>query len=117
MNIHSKKAFSGLFFLILAMAALLFIPAWTLDYWQAWTFLAVYSTASFAITLYLVKKDPKLLERRISGGPFAEKEASQKIIMLLTSLGFIGLIVLPALDRRFAWSHMAPFWALREMFL
>jgi hypothetical protein len=61
------------------MAALLFIPAWTLDYWQAWTFLAVYFASSLAITLYLMKKDPKLLERRMSGGPTAEKQTTQSL--------------------------------------
>ena len=30
--------------------------------------------------LYLMKKDPKLLERRVYAGPTAEKETSQKII-------------------------------------
>jgi hypothetical protein len=60
----NKRAFGGLLVLVLAIAALLFIPAGTLDYWQAWTFLGVYSTASLAITLYLMKNDPKLLERR-----------------------------------------------------
>ena len=52
-----------------------------------------------------MKKDAKLLERRMRGGPIAEKEPTQKIIMVFTSLGFIGLIVFPALDHRFAWSH------------
>lgn len=94
------------------MAALLFIPAWTLDYWQAWTFLAVYFASSLAITLYLMKKDPRLLARRMRGGPTAEKETTQKIIMIIASLGFIGLIVFSALDRRFAWSHMPPYVAL-----
>jgi protein-S-isoprenylcysteine O-methyltransferase Ste14 len=112
MNILNLKAFGGLLFLLLVMAALLFFSAWTLDYWQAWTFLAVYFAASLAITLYLMKKDPKLLERRMSGGPTAEKEPTQKIIMFLTSLGFIGLLVVPALDRRLAWSHMPPSVAL-----
>jgi protein-S-isoprenylcysteine O-methyltransferase Ste14 len=79
------------------MAALLFIPAGTLDYWQAWTFLAVYFTLSLALTLYLMKKDPKLLERRMRGGPTAEKEPVQKIIMTFASLGFIGLLVCPRL--------------------
>jgi protein-S-isoprenylcysteine O-methyltransferase Ste14 len=65
-----------------------------------------------AWTLYLMKKDPKLLERRMSGGPTAEKETTQKIIMLFASLGFIGLIVFPALDHRFAWSHVPPYAAL-----
>jgi len=112
MNILNIKAFGGLLFLLLVMAALLFIPARTLDYWQAWTFLAVYFALSLAITLYLMKKDRALLERRISGGPTAEKEPTQKIIMYIVSLGFIGLLVLPALDHRFAWSHMPPYVAL-----
>jgi protein-S-isoprenylcysteine O-methyltransferase Ste14 len=45
----------------------------------------------------------------MSGGPFAEKEPVQKIIMVLTSLGFIGLLVVPALDHRFAWSRIPSF--------
>jgi protein-S-isoprenylcysteine O-methyltransferase Ste14 len=109
MNPLHKKAFRGLLFLFLAMAALLFVPAGTLDYWQAWTFLAVYFGWSLAITLYLMKEDPKLLERRMRGGPTAEKETAQKIIMIFTSLGFIGLLVLPALDHRFAWSRISPY--------
>jgi protein-S-isoprenylcysteine O-methyltransferase Ste14 len=106
-NLH-KRAFVALVLLFLVMAALLFVPAWTLDYWQAWTFLAVYFAASVAITLYLMKRDPQLLARRMSGGPAAEKEPAQKIIMSLASLGYIGLLVIAALDRRFAWSHMPP---------
>jgi protein-S-isoprenylcysteine O-methyltransferase Ste14 len=112
MSTLHKKAFIGLLFLFLVMAALLFVPAGTLDYWQAWVFLAAYFAWSLAITLYLMKKDPKLLERRMRGGPTAEKETSQKIIMLFTSLGFIGLLVLPALDHRFAWSDMTADMAL-----
>ena len=76
-NLHTK-ALVSLLLLFLAMAALLFIPPCTLDYWQAWTFLAVYFGASVAITLYLMRKDPQLLARRMSGGPAAEKLPAQK---------------------------------------
>src|SRR5882757_5593056 len=107
MNPLHKKAFRGLVVLFLITATLLFGTAGTLDYWQAWTFLAVYFAASLAITLYLVRKDPALLARRMSGGPFAEKEPAQQIIMMLASLGFIALTVVPALDHRFGWSHMS----------
>ena len=86
------------------MAALLFVPAWTVDYWQAWVFLAVFGVASLATTLYLMEKDPKLLERRVQAGPTAEKERSQRIIQFLTSLMFIAMLVVPALDHRFAWT-------------
>ena len=112
MSILNIKAFVGLICLFLAMAALLFIPAWTLDYWQAWAFLAVYFGCSLAVTLYGIVRDPKLLQRRMSGGPAAEKDPIQKIIMSIISLGFIGLLIVPALDHRFVWSRMPPYVAL-----
>jgi protein-S-isoprenylcysteine O-methyltransferase Ste14 len=88
------------------MAALLFLPAGTVDYWQAWVLLAVYASATSAITVYLAIHDPGLLERRMSAGPAAEKEKSQKLIMFFAMAGFIVLAVLPAFDRRFGWSHV-----------
>jgi protein-S-isoprenylcysteine O-methyltransferase Ste14 len=112
MSILDVKALVGLLCLLLAMAALIFIPAWTLEYWQAWTFLAVYFGFAVAITLYLMDKDRELLQRRMSGGPTAEKDPTQKIIMLFTSLAFAGLLIVPALDHRFAWSHMPSYVAL-----
>ena len=107
MNVLNLKAFGGLLFLLVVMAALLFIPAWTLDYWQAWAFLAVFFSSALAITAYLMKKDPKLLARRVHAGPTAEKETSQKIIQSITSLGFIAMLVIPALDHRFVWSTVS----------
>jgi hypothetical protein len=80
--------------LLLVMAALIFVPAWTTGYWQAWAFLAVFGASVFTITLYLVnKRDPKLLERRVHAGPTAEKETSQKITQTITSLGFAAILV------------------------
>jgi protein-S-isoprenylcysteine O-methyltransferase Ste14 len=106
MNPLHRKAYRGLAILFLIMAALLFGAAGTLDYWQAWLYLAVYFAASIAITIDLIRRDPALLERRMSGGPFAEKEPAQRIIMAVASLGFIALAIVPALDRRFGWSHV-----------
>jgi protein-S-isoprenylcysteine O-methyltransferase Ste14 len=106
------RAFVGLLFLLLVMAGLLFLPASANHFWQAWIFLAVFFAPALAITVYLMKNDPELLERRMNGGPTAETEPAQKIIMLLVSVGFIGLIVLPALDHRFGWSRMPAYIAL-----
>jgi protein-S-isoprenylcysteine O-methyltransferase Ste14 len=50
--------------------------------------------------------------RRSTSFGNARSPTTQKIIMLFASLGFIGLIVFPALDHRFAWSHMPPYAAL-----
>jgi len=96
----------------IAMAALLFIPAGTLGYWQAWVFLAVFVGASAAITVYLATKDPKLLERRMNVGPSAEKEKTQKLPMFFAMTGFIALVAFPSLDHRFAWSSVPPYVAL-----
>jgi protein-S-isoprenylcysteine O-methyltransferase Ste14 len=99
------KAWLGLVALAVVMAALLFGTAGTLHYWQAWLFLAVFLGASALITLYLMRHDPALLRRRLVGGPTAEKEPAQKIIVLLASIGFIALMAVPALGRRFGWAQ------------
>ena len=106
MDSLKKRAWLGLVFLALAMGLLLFLPAGTLQYWQAWLYLCVFFGMSVLITLYLVKNDPALLRRRLSAGPTAEKEKAQKIIMLFASIGFFGLLVVPALDYRFRWSSV-----------
>ena len=109
MNDLNKRAFAGLLGLVVAMAALIFLPAWTLDYWQAWIFLTVFFLSVLAITVYLMKKDPKLLERRINAGPGAETQRSQQIIQFLAQIAFIAVIVVPAIDHRFGWSTMPPY--------
>jgi protein-S-isoprenylcysteine O-methyltransferase Ste14 len=60
--------------------------------------------ASVLTTIYLMIHDQALPERRMSGGPTAEKRPAQRFIMLCASIGFVALLVVPALDRRFAWS-------------
>ena len=103
------KALAAVLGVLIAMAILLFVPAGTITYWQAWVFLAVYGVCSLAITLYLMKRDPGLLERRLRGGPIAEKKATQKIIQSLTALGFVAMLVVPAIDHRFRGSRVPPF--------
>jgi protein-S-isoprenylcysteine O-methyltransferase Ste14 len=112
MTMLNVKAVASLLILFAVLAGLIFASAGTLRYWQGWTFLLVYFAASLAITLDLMWRDPALLARRMSGGPWAEKEPAQRRIMVITSIGFIALIVVPGLDRRFGWSMMPPLIAL-----
>lgn len=95
--------------LLVVMGAVLFVSAWTFNYWQAWVFLSVFGLSSLAVTVYLMKNDPKLLERRMHGGPTAEKELSQKIIMSAASIGFAAILIVPALDHRWHWSAVPPY--------
>ena len=91
----------GFLSLFLISLALLFLPAWTLNYWQAWTYLAVLMASIAAILVYLVRNDPALLARRANN---TEKEPSQKIIHFLVNFVFVGAEVVPGLDHRFGWS-------------
>ena len=73
------------------MAVFVFLPAWTLRWWQAWLFLAVFAAAVLAITLHFLARDPALIERRLKAGPAAETEPSQRIIQIFASLAFVLL--------------------------
>jgi protein-S-isoprenylcysteine O-methyltransferase Ste14 len=106
-NLNTRAWFS-LAVAVLVKGLLVFIPAGTLSYWQAWVYLSIFTGASILTTLYLIRHDPALLERRMKGGPMAERQPTQKLIMLGASVGFVGLLVVPALDVRFGWSAMSP---------
>lgn len=102
------RAASGLLFLLVVMGTALFLPAWTLEYWQAWVFLATFGASASAITVYLMKKDRALLERRVHGGPTAEKDTGQRSASSIASIGFVAILVVSALDHRARWSTVPP---------
>src|SRR5262249_51269587 len=102
------RAWVALAVLAAAMGLLLFVPAATPRYWQAWVYLAIFIGASGLTARYLLRRDPALLQRRMRGGPTAEKRPAQKVIMLFTSMGFIALLVVSAFDHRFRWSAVPP---------
>ena len=106
MTALEKNAYGRLVRFMICVAAVLFVAAGKINYWQAWIFLAVFFGLSFAITAYLVKHDPALLERRLVAGPGAEKEKSQKIIQVLAMVAFIAMLVFPAIDHRYGWSSV-----------
>lgn len=108
MNKLIVRSILGLIFLVFVLALALFLSAGSLDYWQAWVYLGVFSSCVLLITLYLAKYDQRLLESRVKAGPVAEVEKSQKIIQSLASLFFIGLFIVPGLDFRFGWSKVSP---------
>ena len=48
---------------LVGFALLLFVPAGTLDYWQAWAFIGVFAVISLVPSLYLSRIDPAAIER------------------------------------------------------
>jgi protein-S-isoprenylcysteine O-methyltransferase Ste14 len=100
------KSVSGLIGLLAIMGALIFLPAWTINYLEAWLYLLTFAISTILITIYLFINDKKLLERRINAGSAAEKEESQKAIQAITSVFFCLIYIIAGLDKHFDWSNI-----------
>ena len=55
---------------LLLFGVLLFLPAGTFNYWQAWVFIAVYAISTVVLTVYLMTNPA--VQRRMHAGPTAE---------------------------------------------
>jgi protein-S-isoprenylcysteine O-methyltransferase Ste14 len=102
----SKRALTGLARFQLALALIIFLPAWSLTYWQGWLYWFLFGAACFALTLYFLRHDPSLVERRMKAGPGAESEPRQKLIMTVASVSMVALYLVSALDYGLRWSHV-----------
>ncbi|GHO88682.1 methyltransferase family protein [Dictyobacter formicarum] len=89
---------------LVVFGLLLFLPAWTFNYWQAWVFIAVFTLATSLPSIYLALKNPAALERRMHAGPAAETRTVQKVIISIGLLSLPAVMVFSALDHRFGWS-------------
>lgn len=99
----NQRAAKALVVFIAILAALILLPAWTVRFWQAWLYLAMFAACCGIITLDLARRDPALLERRLEAGPAAEKERAQQRIQIVTSLLLGAMYVVAGLDHRWAW--------------
>ena len=106
MNNLLGKSLAGFLMLLIALGAFIFLPAWSFNYFQAWIFLLTFAVSVLLITLYLFKRDPKLLERRLKAGATAEKEKSQKTIQALANVFFCLVFIIAGFDYRFHWSDI-----------
>jgi protein-S-isoprenylcysteine O-methyltransferase Ste14 len=91
------------------ITALLFAPAGTLDFWQAWLFLAVFVACMVPLGIYFVRTDPALVERRMRAGPAAEQEPVQKVAIGIVCAALLAMLIVPGFDRRWHWSGV-PAW-------
>lgn len=113
-----KRALTSCIKLQLIFALFLFVPAWSLRFWEAWLYWLLFSAAALILTLYFLKHDPRLIERRLEAGPIAEQEKSQKIIQAIASVLTCALFIIPGLDHRFHWSSVpAPLVLLGDVFV
>ena len=98
------RFFSG----IPVLGLFFFLPAGTINYWEAWVYLALLFTPMFFMMHYLIKNDPALLERRMRT---KEKDAEQNLIIKISYIYYIVVFLLPGFDKRYGWSD-TPLWAI-----
>ncbi len=99
------KAVTKFFAGLLIIAALLFLPAWTIRYPQGWTLLGILFIPMFGAGLIMMSKNPDLLRKRLNA---KEKEKQQKTVILLSGIMFLAAFILAGLSFRFGWL-MLPF--------
>ena len=106
-----KLIFSALIKYIIgvgAVGALLFLPAWTLNYPNGWLFMGLLFIPMLIMGIVMALRAPGLLEKRLNN---KEKERAQQGVVALSGLIFPAGFVLSALDFRFGWSDV-PLWCV-----
>jgi protein-S-isoprenylcysteine O-methyltransferase Ste14 len=84
------------------VAAILFAPAGSFRFWQAWVFIGLFLLFNAFFVGYFLKRDPGLVERRLRN---KEQHAEQKRFKVLWVLLWTAVLVLPGFDYRFGWSE------------
>ncbi|RAV13491.1 isoprenylcysteine carboxylmethyltransferase family protein [Mycolicibacterium sp. GF69] len=84
--------------------SIVFLSAGTLDFWQAWVFLAVFALSTWIPAIYLFSTNSTALERRMRAGPTAETRPAQKAFIIGWYSTLAGIFVISGLDHRLDWS-------------
>ena len=90
------------------VGTLLFLPAWSFSYWNAWLFMAILFIPMFIAGIVMLGKNPELLQKRLDA---REKEAEQKSVVALSGLMFLSAFIVAGLDWRLGWTNM-PGWVV-----
>src|SRR5229473_2272894 len=93
-------------FAVIFVAVFLFLPAGSFRYWQGWVFMAILFLPMPVTSVYFMKRDPQLVERRLRT---EEKISEQKTFIRWAQWVFFGSLLIPGLDHGFGWSRV-PLW-------
>ncbi len=102
------QALTKFVFGLLLVGLLLFLPAGTFAYWQAWLFIGILFVPMFIAGIVLIVRQPELLRKRLDA---KEQQQEQKWVVALSGLMFIAVFVVAGLSHRFGW-YMLPDWAV-----
>lgn len=93
---------------LILFGLLLFLPAGTFEYWNAWVLIAALFGPMLFLGAVLLIKSPELLAKRLAS---KEKESQQKTVVALSALMFLASFILAGLDFRYGWTSL-PSWMI-----
>ena len=93
---------------VLLLGILIFLPAWSLRFWQGWLLMGILFIPMFLAGIVLLAKNPDLLRKRLDA---REEQQEQKTVIALSGLMFVAAFVLAGLNWRFGWI-LLPDWAV-----
>lgn len=109
MNEHLLiQAFVKFFLGVIILGILIFLPAWSLHYWQGWLLMGILFVPMFVAGLVMLAKNPELLRKRLNA---KEQESEQKTVVRLSGLLFIAALMVAGLNWRLGW-WLLPDWAV-----
>lgn len=88
---------------VILVSGLIFIPAYSLNYINAWIFIGLLFIPMFIVGFILMIFNPKLLKERLDA---KEKETEQKNVIILSGAMFISGFIIAGLNYRYNWIHM-----------
>ncbi len=91
---------------LVVFGLVLFGLAGTVNYWQAWAFLAVFALSTWLPSMYLLRTNPDALQRRKHAGPVAETRRVQKLLIAGWYASLAAMVLVSGLDHRFGWSSV-----------
>lgn len=91
---------------VIVIGALLFLPAGTFLYWNAWLLMGILFIPMFFAGIVMMFKNPELLKKRLNA---KEKQTEQQLVIKLSGLMFVFGFVIAGLNFRFKWI-MLPQW-------
>lgn len=102
------QAIGKFLFGLILIGLLLFLPAWSLKYWNGWLFLGILFVPMFIAGIVMMFKNPELLKKRLNA---KEEEQEQKTVIALSGLMFLAAFIVAGLNFRFQWIVL-PAWAV-----
>jgi protein-S-isoprenylcysteine O-methyltransferase Ste14 len=102
----SQRVIRGYIQLQLVLVILLFLPAGSIRFWEAWLYYGLFGGSILFITWYFLKVDLDFVERRMQIGPGAEPSKTQQVVQFMAGVLACVLFLAAGFEHRLRGSDL-----------